>query len=419
MQNPLPPARRLPPVPERYAQPRRSFTDMAENNAKKPVVGLVMAGGGARAAYQVGVLKAIAEMLPEDAPNPFPIISGISAGAINATALAVYASRFREGVRRLNFVWKNFHVGQVFRADMLGIIRTGARWFAALLVGGLGRRNPVALFDRAPLRALLEQYLPCERIQDAVNAGFLRALSVTASGYSSGQSVSFYQGVEALVPWKRARRIGCPTNITLDHLMASSAIPFVFAAAKINREYFGDGSMRQIAPVSPALHLGAERVFVIGVRQESNAQPPRPETEGYPSLAQIAGHVLNSIFLDSLEADLERLRRINKTVSLIPAQQLQEGGVALRRIDVLVISPSQDLGRIAADHAQYLPRPVRFLLRGVGATRRGGSNLMSYLLFEKPYCRELIALGYADAMMRKREILEFLSVEGREGCGVS
>ena len=380
------------------------MTDIAD----KPKVGLILAGGGARAAYQVGVLKAVAEMLPPDCPNPFPILSGTSAGAINATTLAIYATRFHEGVRRLVHVWQNFHVDQVFRADAPGVLANGLRWFAAMMAAGLGRRNPHALLDRAPLRRLLYRTMPLARIQEAINAGALHALSITASGYGSGQSVSFFQGAPSLATWKRARRVGSAANITLDHLMASSAIPFVFAAVKINREYFGDGSMRQMAPISSALHLGADRVLVVGVRQEDSSAAARVEADEYPSIAQIAGHVLNSIFLDSLEADLERLQRINKTIRLIPAHHLRESGVTLRGVDVLVISPSEDLEKIAARHAHHLPRSIRFLLRGLGAFNRNGSNLISYLLFEKPYCRELINLGYQDAMRRKEEILRFL-----------
>jgi NTE family protein len=277
-----------------------------------------------------------------------------------------------------------------------------------MVAGGLGRRNPHALLDRTPLRRLLYRTMPFARIQAAIDAGALHALSVTASGYGSGQSVSFFQGAPSLAMWKRARRVGSAANITLDHLMASSAIPFVFAAVKINREYFGDGSMRQMAPISSALHLGADRVLVVGVRQEATSTTVRGETAEYPSIAQIAGHVLNSIFLDSLEADLERLQRINKTIRLIPAHHLRESGVTLRNVDVLVISPSEDLEKIAARHAHHLPRSIRFLLRGLGAFNRNGSNLISYLLFEKPYCRELINLGYQDAMRRKEEILRFL-----------
>ncbi len=385
---------------------------MSATQSAKPCVGLVLSGGGARAAYQVGVLKAIAELLPPASPNPFPVICGTSAGAINAATLAVYAERFRGAVRRLDYVWRNFHAGQVYRADALGVLRTGLHWLAALLLGGLGRRNPHALLDRAPLRALLEQYLPCEKIQAAIDAGVLRALSVTCSSYSSGQSVSFYQGVPTIVPWRRVRRVGCPAKITVAHLMASSAIPFLFAAERIHREYFGDGTMRQSAPLSPALHLGAERLLVIGVRQaEAEDHARGVQHVEYPSLAQIAGHVLNSIFLDSLDADLERLQRINRTLSLIPAERLQEGELRLRPVEALVIAPSEDLEKIAARYAHYLPRTVRYLLRGIGADDRTGANLVSYLLFERPYTRELIALGYADAMLRRREIAAFLGIE--------
>ncbi len=378
--------------------------------ADKSKVGLILAGGGARAAYQVGVLKAIAEMLPQESPNPFPILCGTSAGAINATTLAIYATRFQEGVRRLTFVWRNFHVHQVFRTDPLGILANGLRWFAAVTFGGLGRHNPIALLDRTPLRRLLTGALAFDRIQDSVNAGALHALSITASGYESGQSVTFFQGTSSLSPWKRSRRIGSAANITIDHLMASSAIPFLFSAERINREYFGDGSMRQMAPISPALHLGADRVMVIGVRQEDSGTSFRSDTNEYPSLAQIAGHVLNSIFLDSLEADIERLRRINKTISIIPAHQLQEGGVTLRSVDVLVISPSEDLEKIAARHARHLPWTIRSLLYSLGAFNRKGSNLISYLLFESHFCRELIDLGHKDAMHRREEILRFLEM---------
>jgi len=380
-------------------------------NPRRPVVGLVMAGGGARAAYQVGVVKAIAEMLPEGAPNPFPVLCGTSAGAINATALAIYARRFHTGVHRLNYVWRNFRVDRVYRSDFPGVMKTGAHWLTAFVAGGLGRFNPQALLDRKPLRALLEQTLPCDEIQESIDAGALRALSITCSGYDSGQSVTFYQGVDSLTSWKRARRVGAVAKITIDHLMASSAIPFVFEAVRINREYFGDGSMRQEAPVSPALHLGADRVLVIGVRQDVPT-PQRAEAE-YPTLARIAGHVLNSIFLDALEADVERLQRINKTISLIPESNLREGATLLRPVDVLVISPSADLEQIATKYAYALPRPIHYLFRGLGALKRGGSNLISYLLFEKEYTRALIGLGYADAMVRKKEILEFLGMEGR------
>lgn len=376
----------------------------------KPRMGLIMSGGGARAAYQVGVLKALAQLLPPGHPNPFPIICGASAGAINSAALAIYAPNFAHAARRLEKVWGNFHVAQVFRADAGGLLRNWARWWSALVMGGIGRSNPTSLLDRTPLYYLLSRYLPCDRIQQAIDSGLLHALCITASGYSSGQSVNFFQGAAGIPAWRRATRVGCSTRITTDHLMASSAIPFVFEAVKINREYFGDGSMRQIAPTSAAIHLGADRILVIGVRRERNGQPSRPDQPvEYPPLAAIAGHVLSSIFLDAMEADLERLQRINDTLDMIPSQYLvdQDKQATLRRIDTLLIAPSQDIGTIASRHRHHFPRPMRFLLRGLGAYKAGGSDLMSYLLFEKPYCRELIDLGYADAMRRRDEIVEF------------
>ncbi len=372
----------------------------------RPKVGLILTGGGARAAYQVGVLWAISRLLPKDATNPFPIICGTSAGAINAASLAVNADYFRVGIARLMAVWRNFHAHRVYRTDPVGVMSYGARWLAALMVGGLGRHNPASLLDNSPLAGLLKSKLDFGKIQKCIDSGALCAVSITASGYTSGQSVTFYQAVSSMSPWQRARRVGIAAPIGLEHLLASSAIPFMFPPVKINREYFGDGSMRQIAPISPALHLGAERVLVVGVTQAE--QPNRVKGDEYPSLAEIAGHALNSIFLDSMEADLERLQRINRTIKLVPSQKLAESGLSLHQVDVLVISPSESIEGIAQKHVHSLPRTIRFLLRGVGATRRRGANLMSYLLFERPFCSDLIDLGYKDAMRRKQEILTFL-----------
>lgn len=374
----------------------------------KERVGLVLSGGGARAAYQVGVLTGVNRLWAKASANPFPVITGTSAGAINATALAASAFDFREGVKRLGYIWSNFAVDQIFRTDLPAMVWNGMRWWAAMFLGGMGRHNPHALLDRGPLRRLLHHYLDCDGIQRAIDAGALHALGITLSSYTSGQSITFYQGVEGLATWRRARRCGIPARINLDHLMASSAIPYLFEAVFLHAEYFGDGTMRQIAPVSPALHLGADRLFVVGTQNGTDGSPPQSAGNGYPSIAEIAGHVLNSIFLDSLEVDLERLQRINKTLSLIPDHRLEEGGVALRPVKVLCLSPSEDLDHIAHRHAPHLPSTLRFLLRGIGAYGRQGSSLMSYLLFERPYCRELIKLGYADTLRRRGEVLDFL-----------
>jgi NTE family protein len=378
-------------------------------NDNRPKAGLIMTGGGARAAYQVGVLRALAEILPEHVRTPFPIICGTSAGAINAAVLAVDAGDFRRGVRRLMTVWKNFHVHHVYRADPWGAFSNSARWVLAVLTGGMSSPRPISLLDNSPLAALLGAHVDFSAIQRSIDAGDLSAFSITCSGYSSGQSVSFYQGEPGLQPWQRARRIGVPMPITLDHLLASSALPFIFPPKHINREYFGDGSMRQIAPVSPALHLGADRLLVIGVgRQLQQQQTDRVKVSTHPSLAQIAGHALNSIFLDSLEVDLERLQRINRTIEMIPGDVLARTNYPLHIVDFRVISPSEELEKIALVHAHELPRTIRALLYTVGALRRSGANLLSYLLFEKSYCRALIQLGYTDSMDRKDELLAFL-----------
>jgi len=375
-------------------------------------VGLVLTGGGARAAYQVGVLRAMSKMIHRGAPNPFQVICGTSAGAINAIALAIDADDFHYAVRRLASVWKNFRTDQVYRTDVRAALRSSLRLTASLLVGGLGKNNPLSVLDNAPLRKLLQRHFDMKMIQRHIDAGHLRAVSATASGYNSGQSITFFQGNDSLVTWKLARRAGAKVEMELDHLLASTAIPFLFPPVRINREYFGDGSMRQIAPLSSALHLGADKILVIAGGRITDEQPERVRADSRPpSLAQIAGHVLNGIFLDSLEVDLERLERINRAVKAINEGTDRTEGMPLRQVDYLVLSPSQDIEKIAARHVRDLPRTIRFLLRSLGARRMSGSNLISYLIFEKPYCRALMELGYEDAMQRKEEILKFLGLE--------
>lgn len=373
-----------------------------------PVVGLIMTGGGARAAYQVGVLRALYEILPRGVRNPFPIICGTSAGAINAAVLATDAANFRRGVRRLMTVWKNFHVHHVYRADAWGAFGNSLRWVMAVMSAGRFSDDAISLLDNSPLQRLLDRHIEFDAIGRCVEQGHLKAFAVTCSGYTSGQSVTFYQGHATLAAWERARRVGVAMPIGLPHLMASSALPFIFPPVKINREYFGDGSMRQVAPVSPALHLGANRLLVIGVGRQSRQASPRVQSEGYPSLAQIAGHALDSIFLDGMEVDLERLQRINRTISIIPPEVLQQNGTQLKAIDYRVLTPSVPLSVIAAQYAHELPRVIKMLLRTVGATKRTGSNLLSYILFEKAYCRALIRLGYSDAMEQADDLRNFL-----------
>jgi NTE family protein len=380
----------------------------------RPTIGLVLTGGGARAAYQVGVLRAIADIIPAGSPSPFKVVCGTSAGAINAAAIAADATNFRRGVRRLVTVWKNFHAGHVYRSDLRGVLWCSARWIAAVLLGGLGKRNPISLLDNSPLASLLAKQLDFAAIRKSIDCGALSALAVTASGYTSGESISFFEGAPGIEAWRRSRRVGERTALGVSHLMASAAIPFMFPPVRLNREYFGDGSMRQIAPISPALHLGADRVMIVSVATAPGRKSSQAPTQGCPSLAQIAGHALNSIFLDALEADLERLERINRTVGHLQATGANASATALKRVEYIVLSPSQEIEQIALRHLRALPRTVRFFLRSIGAMRRSGSNLASYVLFERPFCRHLLRLGYEDTMARRDEVIAFLGSAATE-----
>jgi NTE family protein len=371
--------------------------------------GIVLAGGGARAAYQVGVLQAIKEILPDPKINPFQIICGTSAGAVNAGALAVYADDFGHAVDNLLAVWRAFEPRHVYRSDFPGVVANSSKWFAGFLFGAFLKNKRISLLDNRPLESLLARRLDFSRIEKNVAAGALDAVAMTCSGYTSGQSCSFFEAGEQFEGWQRSQRIGIKTRLSVEHMMASSAIPFLFPAYKLNREFFGDGSMRQIAPVSPALHLGADRVIVVGTARIRNEEPERTRGDLYPTLAQVAGHVMNSIFLDSLAVDLERLERINRTISAVPGETLKKMGLTLHHVDVLVLTPSEPLDAIAVKHVRSLPWTIRFLLRSIGAMRRGGANLASYLLFENGYCNELIKLGYDDTIKRREEVESFLA----------
>lgn len=377
-----------------------------------PVCGLVLPGGGARAAYQAGVVKAIADMLPADAPNPFPVITGTSAGAINAAMLASHAQDFCDGARRLADIWTGLSVENVYRADVWTMIQTSFRWLLTVLHGGSGRHIPRALLDNAPLRRLLAKNIPFDAIQRAIDAGALRALAITASGYVSAHSVSFFQGRDDLQPWWRTRREGKRDTITLDHIMASIALPMIFPAAGIDREYFGDGSMRQGAPLSPAIHLGATRLLIVAVRNEQpNALPPTLQRAVYPSLGQIAGYVLDTLFMDSLYTDLERLNRINQTYSHVEVRTDPETP-DLRVVETRLVVPSEDINVIAERHRREFPHAVNVLLRRLGAHKPDGNQLISYLLFAGSFCSELIELGYRDGMAQQDEIRGFLTGNG-------
>lgn len=385
---------------------RRHSSDAGALDRK---IGLVLPGGGARGAYQVGVLKALAEILPRRSPNPFFVLSGTSAGAISAAVLASRARSFRTAVSDLERVWANFHSSQVFRCDSATMLKSSLHWLAAIVLGGLGPQNPKALLDNDPLWALLRGRINFDSVQDAIDRGYLGALAITAAGYGSARSVTFYQGLAELKPWERVRRKGRRTQIALEHLMASVAVPMVFPPVRIGQEYFGDGAMRQATPLSPALRLGAHRLLVIGIRNE--APEPLPgvdESVPYPSFGRIAGYILDALFMDGLSSDLENLTRINLILESIPGRVMQGEFGLLHHTDAFIMLPSRDVRDIATRHIRAMPRPVRLLMRGLGALNYGGSQLLSYLLFESGYTRELIELGYGDAIERRHDLASFM-----------
>jgi NTE family protein len=365
---------------------------------------LVLSGGGARGAYQVGVLKAMTEWLPADAPCPFEVLVGTSAGALNVAALAAQSFNFREAVQVLERVWSEFSVDQVMRVDPTTMVRGGLHWMLSLLSGGWLLPPPRSLLDTSPLRDLLSRTIPLERIPESVASGPIHAVAVATTSYSTGQAVAFFEAVPSVHEWHRVRRAGVRRPIDLEMLMASAAIPFIFPAAGIDGQYYGDGAMRQLAPLSPAVHLGANRILVIGTRGEPVADPPGSPAATPPSPGLLLGFILDALFTDGLSIDLERLRQINALIDA-GAPGHDDGR---RPIEACVIQPSEDPTAIARRHAGALPRSLRRLLRTMGALEARGGLLVSYLLFESVYTRELMALGYADAQARRPEIETFL-----------
>jgi NTE family protein len=371
----------------------------------KARVGLVLPGGGARGAYQVGVLHAISDLLRDDG-NPFPVIVGASVGAINAAALACQAWNFRAGVERLAKLWSELDTSDIYRTDLGTITAYASRWLSSLTFGGLNELNPKSFLNNEPLQQLLERELDLSLISRAIERGALHAVGITTSSYNRGTAVTFVEGVREIGEWQRARREGVHCRLTVDHIMASLSLPFMFPARRIGAEYFGDGSLRLTAPLSPAIRLGADRILVIGIRDLARDKPPSAPAP-YPSLGNLAGYMLDLIFMDNLDVDIERLQRINRTLSQLAPEKLQN--FELRHIDVMTVDPSRDLREIAGRHAAAMPSTIRMLMRRIGAWDSEW-RLASYLLFEPAYIGELIALGYSDAMARREDLVQFLAL---------
>ncbi|HLV47701.1 MAG TPA: patatin-like phospholipase family protein [Aliidiomarina sp.] len=369
---------------------------------------LLLTGGGARAAYQVGVLKGISELVPRAHPLPFRILCGTSAGAINSTGLATYASNFRLGVKHLERIWGNFETNQVYHCSTGELFGHILSRVGRIFQSDSAERPAASMFNNQPLRELLNEVIDFERINRHIHNGHLRAVAITASSYNTGDSVSFYEGIAQYQDWTRAKRRGFRTRLSTEHLMASAAIPLIFPAIRVQREYYGDGSVHQISPLSPAIHLGASKVLVISLGQHNIVQHQEPPQS--PSSATIAGHLLDTIFADTLNSDIERLERINETI-----HQLEQANVphpSLRRVHPLLIQPKHNFNDIAHKHYHRLPRAVQRLLALVGVHRDTPSSIISYLLFEKEYCRELMQLGYEDAKQQADDIHQFLELGG-------
>ncbi len=380
----------------------------------RPNIGLVLTGGGARSAYQVGVLLALTELLPR-ARNPFQVIVGTSAGAVAASVLAAEAHHWRRAVEGLERVWANFRTGQVFRADPGQMLRSGVHWLLALLSGGLVLSPPRALLDNAPLRELLGQNLDCAGIRRSIARGHLRAFALCATSYATGQSVAFFDGTAPTAEWTRSQRIGRRTELTLDHLMASAAIPLLFPPMRIGREYFGDGAMRQLNPLSPAIHLGADRLLIIGVRERRAAGVAGAATRlAMPTPGEVLGYMLDTLFTDQIYGDLEQIERINQLVEASPS-----AAPGLRHVTTLMLAPSIDPNVIAARHAGEMPLGLRALLRVIGGRDESGYQLASYLTFEAGYTRALIELGYRDAMEAGPALLAFMGGEALPQAALS
>ncbi len=369
---------------------------------------LVLSGGGARGAYQAGVLNATSEIAARlGQKRPFDIFTGASAGAINASFLASQADNFLQATENLANLWGTLDAQQIFRSDALSLGKIGIKWMRDLPFGGLTGFSPgPSLLDTAPLRELLQNNLDFPKIQSHIQSGALKALAVTAVDYHSSMAATFIQGNDDLKMWIRSRRFSERTVIHTDHIMASSAIPLLFPPIEITGRHYGDGCLRNNAPLSPAIHLGAEKILVVGVRRHTDIDAVKMKAApNAPTLARVINTLLNAVLLDNIELDVDRLNKINEFMGKIPSDLHQQ--LNFRKIDLVWVHPSIDIGQLAYDHAHKLPSFIRYLLRGLGPSE-DSKEIISYLLFDPTFCQKLMEAGYEDAMAKKDEIERIL-----------
>lgn len=378
-------------------------------------LGLVMTGGGARGAYQAGVLKRIGEIPRiKSLGNPFPIMGGTSAGAVNGAGLAMGCSDFSLATQVLARLWANLKPTDVFRCDVLSQARNSLTWIMDLSFGAIiGGGNARSLLDATPLRHYLHAHLDCDRIQDNIKRGHLYALTISATNYNSGKSYLFIQGAKGHPMWNRSRRVTLATKITVEHVCASAAIPLVFQPVRLETAkgtaFFGDGCLRLQQPLSPIIRLGAERILAIGVRCENLEHQEESSDQKDPSLAQVMGVLFNVMFLDHLATDVEHLERLNQLLETGQISQAKlERCEKMRPLTVLQITPSVDLTEVARHHQRDMPYLIQYFVNSLGRDAASCSDLMSYLLFTSKYTRELINLGYHDADERIDEIEDYL-----------
>nr|BFD59620.1 patatin-like phospholipase family protein [Bdellovibrio sp. CKG001]BFD62999.1 patatin-like phospholipase family protein [Bdellovibrio sp. HM001] len=373
-------------------------------------LGLVLSGGGARGAFQVGVLNAIADICRQEGiTNPFQLYTGISAGAINAAFLTTQSNdQFDESTRQLTELWRQISSEQIFITEPLSLSKGGLHWLLALSLGGLRNSPPHrSLLETTPLRKLISDNCNFENIQKNIERKKFRAVCVSALDYFTTSTVSFVQSLEQAPLWRRVRKVGINSSLTTEHVLASAAIPLLFPPVTVNGHFFGDGSIRNHSPCAPAIYLGADKLLAIGVRKKQDVcyASQRVNTSEPPSVARVLSVMLNAVMMDGLEVDIERLERINTSLTNLTAKEL--GLIPVRKIEHLWISPSRDLSEVASDKTQSLPPMIRYLLRGLG-TLQEASEIASFLLFEKSYSERLLEIGYEDGLREKEQILRLL-----------